>query len=156
VRLEPRPVQTPPPLWIGGTSEAALRRAGRLGDGWLASFVAPDVFARGVERIRAHAAAAGRAVPADHFGAILSFRLARSAEDGWRVAAPFLPRDRADPATLRAVTAVGPPDAVAAVIERYVAGGGTKFVLRPVGPAEDGLDQLAALAESVIPALHAR
>jgi probable F420-dependent oxidoreductase len=33
----PKPVQRPhPPLWIGGSSAVALRRVGRLGDGWLA------------------------------------------------------------------------------------------------------------------------
>jgi len=156
VRLLPRPVQTPPPLWVGGSSDAALRRAGRLGDGWLASLVAPETFGRAVERIQAHAAGAGRAIDADHFGTIIPFVLADSPAEGWRAAEPYLPRDRADEATLRAVTAVGPPDAVAAVIEAYVAQGGTKFVLRPAGPPPATLDQLARLADEVIPVFHAR
>ncbi len=156
VRLLPKPVQTPPPLWVGGTTEVALRRAGRLGDGWLASLIAPDRFARAVDRIRGHAAAADRTIPSDHYGTIIPFVLAPTPEAGWRTAEPYLPRDRADEATLRAATAVGPPEAVAAVIERYVAAGGTKFVLRPAGPPAAMLDQLAHLAEDVIPQFHAR
>lgn len=36
VGLRPRPVQQPrPPIWVGGNTPAALRRAARLGDGWL-------------------------------------------------------------------------------------------------------------------------
>ncbi len=37
-RVEPKPVQQPhPPVLLGGTAEAALRRAGRLADGWISS-----------------------------------------------------------------------------------------------------------------------
>jgi probable F420-dependent oxidoreductase len=32
--LAPMPVQRPIPVWVGGTAEAALRRAGRIADGW--------------------------------------------------------------------------------------------------------------------------
>ncbi len=36
--INPLPVQRPIPLWIGGESEPVLRRAARLGDGWLPHF----------------------------------------------------------------------------------------------------------------------
>jgi probable F420-dependent oxidoreductase len=45
VKASPMPLQKPrPPILVGGSSEAALRRAARLGDGWHASGVPPSVF----------------------------------------------------------------------------------------------------------------
>src|SRR5215218_1909706 len=58
VSLEPYPTQQPsPPLWIGSWgSEAGLRRAARLGDGWLASAynTTPEAFAGARERLAEH------------------------------------------------------------------------------------------------------
>ncbi len=43
VGLQPRPVQRPrPPIWVGGSTRAALKRAAERGDGWLPQGV-PDV-----------------------------------------------------------------------------------------------------------------
>jgi len=60
--MEPKPPQAGRlPIWIGGLSEAAFRRVGRLGDGWLASRVTDAASAReAIEAIRRHAEAAGR------------------------------------------------------------------------------------------------
>lgn len=62
VRTGPKPAQRPwPPIWIGGNSEAAYRRVGRLGDGWLASRVTDAAGAReAIEAIHRHAEQAGR------------------------------------------------------------------------------------------------
>jgi probable F420-dependent oxidoreductase len=61
-RLNMRPpVPHPIPLIVGGTTEAAYRRVGRLGDGWLPHAISTDEARAGIERIRAHRAAAGRA-----------------------------------------------------------------------------------------------
>ena len=57
----PKPVQRPhPPVWIGGSSAAALRRVARAGDGWMAVPTDLDHLAAGIETIRRGAAAAGR------------------------------------------------------------------------------------------------
>jgi probable F420-dependent oxidoreductase len=58
----PRPVQRPtPPILLGGTSDPALRRAGRLADGWISSSrVDPAEIGASIEVVRAAAAAAGR------------------------------------------------------------------------------------------------
>jgi probable F420-dependent oxidoreductase len=60
--MEPKPPQGGRlPIWIGGGSEPAYRRIGRLGDGWLASRVSDAASARvAIEAIHRHAEAAGR------------------------------------------------------------------------------------------------
>jgi alkanesulfonate monooxygenase SsuD/methylene tetrahydromethanopterin reductase-like flavin-dependent oxidoreductase (luciferase family) len=57
--IRPAPA-VPIPIIVGGRSDAALRRAGRLGDGWLALWVSPERFARGTELVHATAAEAKR------------------------------------------------------------------------------------------------
>ena len=60
--MEPKPPQGGRlPIWIGGNSDAAYRRVGRYGDGWLASRVEGSVAGRqSIEAIRRHAEEAGR------------------------------------------------------------------------------------------------
>ncbi len=60
VAFEPKPVQQPIPIHVGGQSVAALRRAGQLGDGWIGMTEAPEVVADQVARLRAYRDAAGR------------------------------------------------------------------------------------------------
>ncbi|OBK73882.1 TIGR03854 family LLM class F420-dependent oxidoreductase, partial [Mycobacterium sp. 1164985.4] len=55
-------------IWLGGSAPAAFRRIGRLGDGWLGSFVTPAEAHRAREAIQRAADEAGREVEADHFG----------------------------------------------------------------------------------------
>jgi probable F420-dependent oxidoreductase len=79
--IKPLPVQRPIPVWVGGTSEAALRRAGRLGEGWFPQR-APDEQGRAmVESLRRHASAAGRAPESIGIEARLS--LGQVPESGW-------------------------------------------------------------------------
>ena len=156
ISVLPKPWQSPPPIWIGGKSEAAQKRTARLGDGWMPSFITPDEFRTGVERVQELAAAEGREVPADHFGSLINFALADSPEAAAAMAGPFIPRGRVDEATIRQCTAFGPPEVVAGRIEDYVKGGGSKFILRPLCPPDAMLDQLARLSAEVIPAFHAR
>jgi probable F420-dependent oxidoreductase len=65
LKFAPKPLQTVAgsphvPLWVGGSSPGALRRAARRGDGWHPSGVSAEDFAIGRQRVRELAEAAGR------------------------------------------------------------------------------------------------
>src|SRR5438874_7070268 len=52
--VEPKPLQDPLEVWLGGTAPSALRRAGRLAEGWLPSLILPSEAAAGrssIERV---------------------------------------------------------------------------------------------------------
>ena len=67
VTLAPRPLQpSGPPIIVGGRKARSMRRAGRLGDGYISHMCSADQYAANLESIRAHAREAGRkGVPFD-------------------------------------------------------------------------------------------
>lgn len=156
ITIFPKPWQRDLPIWIGGKSDAAVRRAARLGDGWIPSLITPDELRVGVDRVRELAAGHHRDVAADHFGALVNFAVADTPEAARALAAPYLPRGRVDDTTLERCTAFGPPEVLAARLEEYVKGGGSKFIVRPLCPPAMMLDQLALVAERIVPEFHRR
>ncbi|MGN6362862.1 MAG: LLM class F420-dependent oxidoreductase [Thermomicrobiales bacterium] len=79
--INPLPVRRAIPVWIGGSSEATLKRVARIGDGWFPQRQ-PDDEARGMlERLRGYAREAGRAPDAIGIEARLS--VAQVPEERW-------------------------------------------------------------------------
>jgi probable F420-dependent oxidoreductase len=91
VGLAPLPVQQPIPIWVGAFSPAALRRVGRLADGWFPQVRPGGGLAEALETIAEGAAEAGRDPSAIQFEGRVNFtgddqdRFARHAER-WRQA----------------------------------------------------------------------
>jgi len=87
--IKPRPVRHRIPVWFGGNSEAALRRTGRIGDGWFPQRAPDEEAAAMLNRIRGYAKDAGRAPETIGFEPRLSLAQVPEAERsdfvaGWR------------------------------------------------------------------------
>ncbi len=138
------PLVKPLDIWTGGSAPGAFRRAGRLADGWLGSFLTPEESRAAREAIQAAAADAGREVEADHFG--ISLTVATDGIPDQMAAAVRQRRPKVDPAAL---IADGWADA-RRMVEDYVDAGLSKFVIRPAafssapGGLEDFLGRFAA------------
>jgi probable F420-dependent oxidoreductase len=151
--LLPRPYQkSGPPIWVGGRSKAAFRRAGRLTDGWLVSSVSPREMSEGIEAIRDHAKEAGREIPEDHYGVLIPYFFARSSDEALTNAGPSVVRRKDIP--VQDYAALGSAETIREKIRAYIDIGATKFVMRPVGPKESVGQQVEMLAKEVIPALQ--
>jgi alkanesulfonate monooxygenase SsuD/methylene tetrahydromethanopterin reductase-like flavin-dependent oxidoreductase (luciferase family) len=169
VSIAPAPVQRPhPPVWVGGTSAAALRRAARFGQGWLAFLLAPDEFGEAAQRLRDLAAANGRGENMAMVASLFAY-CAESHETAVLAAARALTQtfDGGTPDTHRQIegspeetvaqfAAIGTADECAATIARFIESGATHVILNPLAPGVEVEDQLHRLAEEVVPRLPDR
>jgi probable F420-dependent oxidoreductase len=141
VKLSPLPVQQPLEVWLGGNVPSALERCGRLSDGWLPSLCTPEEAAAGRVVIEEAAAKAGRSISGEHFGMSIGYARAPIDPATARVMAARRPRSLE-------LTPVGLP-ALRQLMERFIAVGFSKFVVRPVVPPASWRAELDALASAV-------
>lgn len=145
VRVEPKPLQSPLDVWLGGRSDAELARCGRLGDGWLPSFVTPELAARGWEVVTGTAAAADREIDPEHFGVLVPYAAAALPD-----AALDLFRARVPGTEPAEVFPIG-HDALREAVERFIEVGASKFVVVPADEPDDWSAELEALQATVLP-----
>jgi alkanesulfonate monooxygenase SsuD/methylene tetrahydromethanopterin reductase-like flavin-dependent oxidoreductase (luciferase family) len=153
-RVSPQPAQTPLPVWLGGSSPAAIRRTVRFGSGWQAGAESPSEVAPLVAAIKAAAIEAGRPMDPEHFGAGFFYRfgagddpVVEARRAAFRRTYPSLDPDRA--------IVVGGSAEIVQRVRDYEAAGISKFILRPLGRGDDDLfDQTERLIAEVIPAIH--
>ena len=143
VTVDPRPVQDPLEIWLGGNGPKSLKLAGTHGDGWLASGATPSNTEKSRRTIEAAAAEEGRTIDHDHFG--ISIPYARTQIDDALVAKVMQGTDarRVD---------ILPFDSgeLRELLQRHIDAGLSKFVLRPMS-LDDGWDvELDFLAEHAL------
>jgi probable F420-dependent oxidoreductase len=146
--LRPKPVQQPhPDIWFGGHSEAACRRVGRVGTGWLPSFVAPSEYKAKVELIKQVASEHGRELEEDHYGALVAY-IPPGKEDVADTVLSVLKlrRPELDPADIVGIGDEG----LRARLEELIAQGSTKFVVVPAVPPSDWGDELQRVYDNIV------
>lgn len=148
--ITPRPIQQPLPLWIGGSSPAAIRRTVRFGSGWLAPLESPEQAGKTVEAIKTEARAQDRKIPDDHYGASILFRLKTGgSDDDFARDQPAEIRQR-----LAKVTVVGDAEAFLARVAEYQSVGIDKLIAIPLAGSErEVVEQTRLLNREVIPGL---
>jgi alkanesulfonate monooxygenase SsuD/methylene tetrahydromethanopterin reductase-like flavin-dependent oxidoreductase (luciferase family) len=154
IELEPYPAQRPgPPIWVGSWgSEAGLRRAARLGDGWLASAynTTPEAFANALRELGNHLRTSGK--DPNRFPnaiATMMFHVTEDRATAERIISDVLSRVLGRPeGELRQRLLVGPAQECAEKLMAYRAAGAEQVFLWPV---QDELRQLAVFGELVAP-----
>ncbi len=173
-----------PPLWIGALSEPAVRRAGRIGDGFMATDVTAESFAEQVRWAREERERSGR----DPATLAISLHLPTFAFEGnprraWELVRPYHryvswkyedmdgarsrlgppvappPLPSGEEEALRASILLGTPEEVAEQIARFrdAAGGDVHYIARLYWPGMDRALQREALdvfGERVAPLLR--
>lgn len=139
IELAVRPTQDPLEIWLGGQVPAALRRCGRIGEGWMPGLCSPEEAAAMREDVLAEAAAAGREIDDEHFGMNLSWVDGPMSDQ--LLASIEARRPGFDPAHTIGCGASG----LAERMHAFLDAGFSKFVIRPAEPPTDW----AAAVESV-------
>lgn len=147
LRILPKPAKGGFDVWLGGASDAELRRTGRLSDGWLASFVAPAEGERARKVIQQAAAEADREIEDEHFGAVVLYRRGPLGPD---VEARFARLRQVRGGEVGLDEVIPPLEALEAHLKRLVEAGLSKFVLAPVGPPDDWAAELADVRDAAL------
>jgi probable F420-dependent oxidoreductase len=153
--IAPKPVQPDLPMWIGGSTDAAISRTARIGTGWQAGGDPPAEARRVVAAIKVAATKAGRLIDEDHYGAGFAFHFgSRDAPVVGKAMNAYAKRTGRD---AKLTFAVGDAETILARVAEYVDAGVSKFILRPLGSDDEAiLAQTRLLIEQVLPRAEAR
>jgi probable F420-dependent oxidoreductase len=151
VTIEPKPVQRPgPPVWFGAGAPPALRRAARLGDGWMgAGSSGPDAFAEQVVLLREALEAEGRDPASFPIGKRVYMAVEDSAAEARRRLAPRLDGFYEAPGITERVALCGTAEECAQELRRLVDAGAQELLLNPLYDYMDQLEAFAAVAALV-------
>jgi alkanesulfonate monooxygenase SsuD/methylene tetrahydromethanopterin reductase-like flavin-dependent oxidoreductase (luciferase family) len=148
------PAPDPPvPIVVGGRSQAAVRRAARLGDGWLGIWVSAGRFAKVVAAIDEVAEQAGRGAVTWHHGMQVWCGLGGSPEQARTLLAPTMQAFYHTPfERFERYSPYGAPEDVAEFLAPYVQAGCRSFNLIPCAADTEAAVEGVARVKALLPA----
>ena len=153
VSIEPLAAQPGgPPLWVGGRSGAALRTAGRLGDGWLPIWISVEQYVAGWSEIRRLAEAADRNPDAIVPAAVVAALVDDDGERARKLAREHLEERYGTGFSAHAIERyclAGTPEECRARVRAYADAGVRHLVFNPAVAPDRLLEQVDRLADVV-------
>ena len=148
--ITPRPANASIPLWIGGSSQIAVKRTARIGTGWLGGIDSPETAGAVVSGVKEALKNTEREIDDDHYGATLLFRFGNQ-------------EDRSVLSTTKGITArmgknarryyvVGKTSEIVERIKEFIDVGCQKFVLLPMASGtKEVMEQTRLCIDEIIP-----
>ena len=148
--ITPKPINASIPLWIGGSSQIAIKRTARIGTGWLGGIDSPETAGEVVSGVKEALKQTEREIDDDHYGATLLFRFGDQ-------------EDRSVLSTTRGISArmgkdarryyvVGDTIEIVERIKEFIDVGCQKFVLLPMASGtKDVMEQTRLCIDEIIP-----
>lgn len=157
IKMQPPPRQPGgPPVWCGGRADPALRRIGRMTDGWMSYVVTPDMYRQGLGKIATAASEAARTFDRGFGTAHLLFtRIDDTYEKALDAATASLSQRYAMDFRKAAqrYAALGTPQDVVETILKFHQAGVRHLILDFVGPYEERDRQIERFAAEAMPLL---
>jgi len=157
VRIHPAPVQRGgPPIVVAGRSEAAMRRAATLGDGWFPYLYSPRRYAASVEIVRAAAAEHGRSLAAFGWYVWVFLNIDADRDTAREQAARSMggTYNQDFRPMVDSVAAAGAVDEVLEKLKAFHDAGARHFVFSPATAGADPAPVIDRLMGDVVPALR--
>jgi len=154
VTIEPKPCKGSLDIWIGGKSDAILKRVVRLGDGWFPALTSPEEFKRDMDKLMAFGEEYGRSVNPREAGVLLLTHVSQDRNAAWETVAPFLCGLPMSPEEVATRCVVGTPEDCVKKLQGFVEAGCVKFVLRPACPLDEIMSQIELYGKEILPHFH--
>ncbi|MCY4450771.1 MAG: LLM class flavin-dependent oxidoreductase [Immundisolibacterales bacterium] len=156
VSIDPPPVQSPPPIWVAGRRDVAMRRAARYGDGWLPYMYTPEQLAASIAKIRGFGEDAGRDLDGFRFGLYIFTAVHEDGDRAREMAISRLSRQYAQDFSglVGKYALAGTPEEVRGRLGEYIDAGASLVMLSSACPDEHIDENIRLVAEEVIPAFR--